>query len=132
MKRRIILIGIAIVMAAGSVFAQTGAPSLAGKARAKQVQSQCGKAARRAIVKRLLKQLDLTADQKAKIRELNKQAVGQIKAVKADTSLTLQQKIAKVREIRKAEWQQIKGLLTPEQLQKLQDLIAKAKQRRNK
>ena len=127
MKRRIILICIAIVLAAGSVFAQTAAPTASRKAGTKQVQKQGCKAnkkqSRKAGVYALLKKLNLTADQKTRIKAICKEASARIKPVKADKSLTPAQAKVNIKGVRKAEWAQVKQVLTPAQLQKLRALM---------
>ncbi|MGB9587715.1 MAG: Spy/CpxP family protein refolding chaperone, partial [Armatimonadota bacterium] len=65
-------------------------------------------------------QLDLTEDQKAKIQEIRKSTHEQLKALKADTSLTPEAKKTKAREIIEAQRSQILGVLTPEQQKKLE------------
>jgi len=122
-KRRIILICIAVVLAAGSVFAQTAAPTASRKAGTKQVQKQGCRANKKLGVKALLQKLDLTADQKIKIRAICKEAAARIKAVKADKSLTPAQAKVNIKGVRKAEWAQVKQVLTPAQLQKLRALM---------
>lgn len=64
-------------------------------------------------------ELELTPDQKQKIADVVDDENKQIGAVRDDTSLTLEQKQQKAREIRQAGVPKIKAVLTPEQLQKL-------------
>lgn len=64
------------------------------------------------------KQLGLTEDQKAKIQEIRKSTYEQLKALKADASLTPDAKKAKAREIIQAQRSQIREVLTPEQQKK--------------
>jgi len=65
-------------------------------------------------------QLGLTDDQKAKIQEIRKSTHDQLKALKADTSLSPEAKKAKAREIIQAQRSQILRVLTPEQQKKLE------------
>lgn len=72
-------------------------------------------------------QLGLTEDQKAKIQEIRKSTHEQIKALKADTSLTPEAKKAKAHEIIQAQHSQIRGILTPEQQQKLDEMLNRSR-----
>ncbi|HYK50810.1 MAG TPA: hypothetical protein VEU94_13875 [Terriglobales bacterium] len=71
-------------------------------------------------LKRLSKKLDLTDDQKEKMRPILEDESSQMKAVEGDSSLTSQQKHKKTREIRMASKSQMSAILTPEQKQKIQ------------
>ena len=55
----------------------------------------------------------------------------QLQALRNDTSMTQEQKIAKANQIREATAPKIKAILTPEQLQKLADMQQKARQQQN-
>lgn len=68
----------------------------------------------------IVDKLDLTADQKAQIKPIIEAAHKQAETVRADTSLTPEQKHAKMREAFQAVRGQIEGILTPEQKQKLE------------
>ncbi len=72
-----------------------------------------------------LKELDLTADQKAKTEAIFKQSGEQRQVIFADTSLGDEQRRAKMRELRKSTMDQVQALLTPEQQTKLNELRAK-------
>jgi len=76
------------------------------------------------------KQLNLTDDQKEKIKPLLQQETDQMKSLQADTSLTPQQKRKKAREVHLQYEPQIRALLTPEQKEKLQDMRANGRGRR--
>lgn len=66
--------------------------------------------------------LNLTPDQKSKIRPIMQSSHQQVQAVRTDSSLTPEQKQAKLREIHQNTKSQIESLLTPEQQQQLQDM----------
>lgn len=72
--------------------------------------------------------LNLTEDQKAKLRPILQDENQQMEALRNDTSMTREQKIAKANEVRQNASPKIKAILTPEQLQKLADLQQKARQ----
>ncbi len=66
--------------------------------------------------------LNLTPDQKAQIQPIMQSARQQVQTVRQDTSLTAEQKQAKIREIHQNTRSQIEALLTPEQQQQLQQM----------
>lgn len=66
--------------------------------------------------------LNLTPDQKSKIQPIMQSSRQQVQAVRADSSLTPEQKQAKVREIHQNAMSQAKAVLTPEQQQQLQEM----------
>jgi Spy/CpxP family protein refolding chaperone len=74
--------------------------------------------------------LGLTEDQKAQLRPIVMQENQEMEAVRNDTSLTQEQKIAKANQIRDNASPKIKAILTPEQLQKLAEM-QKARQQEN-
>jgi hypothetical protein len=98
---------------------QAGAPAAPAQNRA-QTQSQAGDD----------NPLNLTEDQKAKIRPILMEQNQQLEALHSDTTMTQEQKMAKANEIRQATSPKIKAILTPEQLQKLAEL-QKARQQQS-
>lgn len=66
--------------------------------------------------------LNLTEDQKAKLRPILLDERQQMEALRSDTSMTTEQKITKAQQIRDTTSPKIKAILTPEQLQKLSDM----------
>jgi Spy/CpxP family protein refolding chaperone len=77
----------------------------------------------------LSEKLDLTEDQKTKIRPILQDQMQQMKAVRADGSLSEEQKRAKIKSIHDSSHDRINAVLTPEQQAKLkqmrQDQMAK-------
>jgi protein CpxP len=73
-------------------------------------------------LKELTKELNLTADQQAQIKATRQQTRDAIKALHDDTSLSQDQKRAKMKELRKGERDQVEALLTPDQLPKFKEL----------
>lgn len=63
--------------------------------------------------------LGLTADQQAQVKAIREDAWTQIKAVKADTSLTPEQRAAQIKDIRTATHEKVMAVLTPEQRTKI-------------
>ncbi len=78
---------------------------------------------------KIIKELNLTDDQKAQIKTILQNARPQVQGVRQDTTLTPDQKKAKLKEINKSTRQQILALLTPEQKAKLQELHGKGHKR---
>lgn len=71
---------------------------------------------------RMARRLNLTDDQKAKIKPLLSSQHEQVKAVRSDKSLTTTQKQDRIGEIRKSTHQQVVALLTPEQQERLKEM----------
>ena len=80
--------------------------------------------------------LKLNDDQKAKITSILEQRRSQMKAIREDTTLSKEQRMAKIMELRKGTDEQIDAVLTPEQKTQLDQLRketrAKMKERMEK
>jgi Spy/CpxP family protein refolding chaperone len=63
----------------------------------------------------LMQNLNLTDDQKAQFKKIHETTKSQVEAVKNDSSLTFDQKTAKIRELRHSARLQMTKLLTPDQ-----------------
>jgi periplasmic protein CpxP/Spy len=70
----------------------------------------------------MAKELGLTADQKTKLKAIQQDQRKQAKALKADTSLSQDQKVAKLKELRQSGMEKRDAILTAEQREKLQHL----------
>jgi periplasmic protein CpxP/Spy len=79
---------------------------------------------------RMSERLNLTQEQKEKIRPILQHQVDQWKALRADTSLSEEDRRAKAREIGKSTHEQIEQILTPEQKEKMKEMMQKARERR--
>jgi Spy/CpxP family protein refolding chaperone len=77
------------------------------------------KAQVQAKLEKLSSELNLTDDQKTQLKPVLQSEVKQLKAVHDDTSLSPDQKEAKMKEIHEGAKGQIGSILTPEQQQKL-------------
>jgi periplasmic protein CpxP/Spy len=66
-----------------------------------------------------LAKLNLTDDQKAKVSKIHADMKSQMNAVKSDTTLTADQKQAKMKQIHKASHEQVLQVLTPDQRQQM-------------
>jgi periplasmic protein CpxP/Spy len=76
------------------------------------------KADRKANKKQAAKDLGLTADQKAKMKEIGQSLKGKMMAIKSDATLTKDQKKAQLGEVAKSHESEVKALLSPEQFTK--------------
>lgn len=73
--------------------------------------------------------LGLSADQQAKIKAIHEQERAQIEALRADQSLSREQKMEKRKALRESTVQQVDAVLTPEQRPKAQAMREKARER---
>ncbi|MBC7947675.1 MAG: hypothetical protein H7Y42_07330 [Chitinophagaceae bacterium] len=70
---------------------------------------------------RMKQELNLSADQSAKLDASRKEMSEKMKAVRADNSLTDEQKKEKARGLKKTQMESMKSILTEEQLQKMKE-----------
>lgn len=82
-------------------------------------------ALRRAVRQRALKKLGLSADQVTQLKADRAKTATAVKAIRVDSSLTPDQKKAKVRETLQAARTEMRSVLTPDQQAKLQQLRAR-------
>src|SRR5215218_3071593 len=68
------------------------------------------------------KELGLTADQQQKMEQMRTDFKNKFSTMRSDNSLTDEQKKAKMQEMRKQQQEQMKSILTPEQIQKMESL----------
>jgi Spy/CpxP family protein refolding chaperone len=106
----------AVTLCSGFVWAQNGQNTTRKSCRAIYKQPE----------KRLMKMersLNLTEEQKTKIRPILDEESAKIKAMRDESSLTREQKRAKVKEIHSATYEQVKPILTAEQQQKHDEML---------
>ena len=119
MKSRWAILTIPVVLAAGLLFAGQSYP-------APQSQSAMGEhpdaSSPEAHLQMLTEKLNLTADQKAKVKPILEDQAQQMKAVREDASLSQEQQKAKMKAIHGSCHDQINGVLTPEQQTKFKQL----------
>ncbi len=104
------------VLLAAGLLAISASPMLASAAAIPQGAGQT-QAAPAQQAKPARPDLNLTDDQKAQIKKIHEDAKAQIAAVNNDTSLSADQKQAKIRSIHMSTHKQTEALLTPEQRQ---------------
>lgn len=80
----------------------------------------------------LSKQLDLTDDQKTKLKPILDDESKQMKTVHEDTSLSQDQKRDKMKEIRATTNSKIEDILTPDQQKKFKELNAEGREHHGK
>jgi Spy/CpxP family protein refolding chaperone len=113
-KFRMLLV--AVLLAGFGAFAQDSsqpAPSTAGPKHMRGDRAEHR-------LKRLSKKLNLTDDQKEKVRPILQDEEKQLTSLESDSTLSTQQKRQKTREIRMASRSQMEAILTPEQKEKIQ------------
>jgi hypothetical protein len=68
------------------------------------------------------KELNLSADQQAKMKEIRKDYKSKIESVRNDNALTQDQKKTRLKELMKQQQEQVKMILTKDQIEKMQSL----------
>lgn len=84
---------------------------------------------RQAVRQRVAKKLGLSADQISQLKAERAKIATTVKGIRADASLTPEQKKAKVRETLQSARTAMRGVLTPEQQAKAKELRAKVGER---
>ena len=74
---------------------------------------------------RMAEQLNLTEDQKPKVQSIMKAQMDKMRGLRQDTSLTPEDRKAKMKTIREDTAAQMKAVLTADQFQKWQDMQSK-------
>jgi Spy/CpxP family protein refolding chaperone len=69
----------------------------------------------------MLANLNLTDDQKAQIKQLHEGTRAKVEAVNSDSSLSAEQKQAKIHDIRRDMHEQVKKVLTPDQRKQFEE-----------
>lgn len=122
-----------VVLATLVVFVLTGAGFSQGSSAAQvnqQHQTQSGQTKHQemmtpeAMVEHLSTQLNLTEDQKAKIRPMADDVFKQMNEVHQDSSLSEQERREKIRQIHENALGQVKTILNPEQQKKLDEMMS--------
>lgn len=73
------------------------------------------------------KDLNLTDDQKSKVKELSKKNKAEKAKIEADATLAADQKAAKLKELKKEQSKAFKAILTPQQLETYKATHGKSK-----
>jgi protein CpxP len=96
--------------------AQPAKPAAAGPGMMKMSQPENR-------MSRLCRGLDLTEEQKARIKPILEDESAKVKTILDDSTLSRQQKRTRIRDIHAATFEQIKKVLTPEQLKKHEQMM---------
>lgn len=128
MKRLTLLVSTALILlGAVLVYGQDNSEAASGQSPRKQDGAAMSPENRLA---RLSQQLNLTGDQKTKIKPILQDEGKQAQSVRNDTSLSRQDRFAKMQEIRKNTFGQIRPILTSDQQAKLDNMLQQQEQRR--
>ena len=88
--------------------------------------------ARRDRANSVVDELNLTTDQKAKVKPIFQDEAQKLKALRQDTNLSKQDKMAKLKSIHEETDAKLKPILTPEQSEKLSKIRQEAHKKRPK
>ena len=113
---KILLIAFIFSLVTVSVSAQIERKSVAVKTDSAQTVTT-NKADKHSRKERM-KELDLTREQKSKMKEIIQSGKAAKEAIENNTQLSDQDKKKKLRELQKAQMQKIQAILTPEQIEK--------------
>jgi periplasmic protein CpxP/Spy len=120
-KSRWSILTILVLSVAGLTFAQTSQEPQASTADKHAGTHQKGESAEQHL-QMLSEKLNLTDDQKAKLKPILQDQMQQMKAVREDSSLSQDQKQAKIKSIHESFHDQINAVLTPEQQAKFKQM----------
>ncbi len=118
MKKLIVFTALAMAVAIGgaSAWAQMGegmAGSMGGHGQPMNADQR---------LQMMTKQLNLTADQQEKIKPMLESQNQQMQALHQDTSLSQEDRMSKMQQIRQSTNEQIKSVLNPDQQQKFEQM----------
>jgi Spy/CpxP family protein refolding chaperone len=113
------ILAILVLSAAGVTFAQTSPQAPTPDKHAEMHQKR---ASAEQHLQNLTEKLNLTDDQKAKLKPIVEDQMQQMKAVREDSSLSEDQKRAKMKSIHESLHDQINAVLTPEQQAKFKQM----------
>ena len=126
MKIQTIVLGLALM--SGVAFAQTNGTQTTGS----QDQNHMGKMGghhhgdrkedMQEHMNKMATKLNLTADQKTQVQGIMQDSMQQSRAIKQDSSLTKDQKEAKIKELHESQHSKINAVLTPDQQTKFTEM----------
>ena len=116
------MLTILVLLVAGLTFAQTSQQSQAPTPDKHAGMHHNGESADQHL-QMLSEKLNLTDDQKAKLKPILQDQLQQMKTVREDTSLSEEQKQAKMKSIHESLHNQINAVLTPEQQAKFKQMM---------
>jgi Spy/CpxP family protein refolding chaperone len=95
----------------------------------RQGQGKSGPSAEKRL-QHLTRQLDLSAEQQAQIRPILQEEESQLAALRAETTLSREERRSRLQELYAATFKKIRPILTPEQQQKHDDIQQRMQERR--
>jgi len=110
----------------GAAFAQATDTTQSTDQNAAQT-AKSDKAERKSHMDKMAKELNLTADQQAQLKTIHQDAQQQKQAIQKDSSLSADQKKAKMNELREQTKSKTEAILTPEQKEKMEQMHASHK-----
>jgi len=122
MKHIASLATLALVLSGGMALAQQPAPAPAAPDAAMTPAPTVKPMHPHKEVEKLTKQLNLTPDQAAKLTPIIKDRDDKITAIKSNTALSPEDAKKQVRGVLKSSQEQLKAILTPDQLQTMKTL----------
>ncbi|MGV3720761.1 MAG: hypothetical protein ACO1SX_07600 [Actinomycetota bacterium] len=133
LSRRLLAVSVAGALSLGILGVVRAQDAAAGKAEAKV--SRRGQRGERGQRMRGLAALNLTAEQKAKLKAMHEEQKPHRDAITKDAALSMADKKQKLRELRKESHEKFLAVLTPEQREKLaahrKEMKAKRAARKN-
>ncbi|HET6383881.1 MAG TPA: hypothetical protein VFJ58_10855 [Armatimonadota bacterium] len=126
-KNRFVSVAVAALSAAAILFSTSfmAAPPAAQAAGAKHA----AKPHRVNQLERILRALNLTAEQKDQLKAIRKSNREQVVAIRKDTTLAPGQRKAKMKDLRKDTRTKLMAVLTPEQKAKFKSMMKEARQK---
>ena len=132
LKQMLVLSAIAAFSVVAPVVTAQTQDSAENKSQQDAAQSSMQRESVESKLQQISQQLNLSEEQKTKLKPILQDEVDQLKALKSNTSASSDDKLQKAKEIRAAHKEQIDAILTPEQKQKWQQMKEQAiEQRQN-
>lgn len=111
-------LALAVVLGGATAYAQIGMPSGGGQHGQRQPMSADQH------LQMLTQQLNLTSDQQTQIKPILENESQQMESLRSDTSLSQQDRMSKMQEIRKNTASQMNPILNPEQQTKYKEMMS--------
>lgn len=128
--KKVIVLFVAIVAFAANSFAQTPTQAETQKApKSEKVRKHKGEKGKHADGMDMKKDLNLSAEQSNRMKDIGNSYKGKMKALKTDNSLSKEQKKAQMSDLKKSHEADMKGVLTADQYTKFTEM---KKQRHDK
>ena len=120
----------AVLAALGASTLMIASPIVQAKDRAAKTERRAARQDKGDRLERMAEQLNLTADQKARIQPIMENSRASTKAIRDDAALTKEQKYEKMRAIRKDVKQQMRAILTDAQREQMKAMRAEKRANR--